>query len=305
MLSENQVREFERNGCLNGGRVLTDAELAELTADLDRVIAHGPEGFPPDAPRPVLFRDLTGGGAGGKDTYGSGDGKTPVWQIVNMWECSPAFERLLYHPKVVKGISQLTRSNDLQIWHDQVQYKPAKAGGSTTWHQDAPLWPTILPMTPVSAWIPFDDADLENGCMWMMPGSHKWGNQMDHLATKQNLKEVADFGEVGAGFVVPADSPIQEAKAIPWPVKRGEVSFHHSVTWHGSPTNKSTRPRRAIAIHYMTGAAYFAGPRGHPIEQFIHIPEGAPMMQAGEHFPIVCRDGVPVKPVKLLSVSVH
>ena len=305
MLSTQQINEFERNGCLNGGRILSDAELAELTAELDRVIDTGPRGFGPSDPKPVLFRDLTGSVDGTKDTYGSGDGKTPVWQIVNMWECSPAFEKLLYHPKVVTGISQLTGMSDLMIWHDQVQYKPAQAGGATSWHQDAPLWPTILPMTPVSAWIPFDDADLDNGCMWMIPGSHKWGNQMEFLRAKQNLKDLQEFGKANEGFNVPADSPVKEAKAIPWPVKKGEVSFHHSLTWHGSPTNKSPRPRRAIAIHYMTGAAYYAGKRGHPMEQFINLPDGAPMIEAGEHFPIVCRNSKPVKPVKLLSLSAH
>jgi phytanoyl-CoA hydroxylase len=301
MLTQAQIDRFDRDGFINGGKVISDADLAELTDELDRIIKTGPEGFRADEPKPVLFRDLTGG----YNATGKGASATPVWQIVNIWESSPAFERLLYHPEVVKGISQLTKMNDLLIWHDQVQYKPALAGGSTTWHQDAPLWPSILPMTPVSAWIPFDDALLDNGCMWMMPGSHKWGNQMPYLGTKGQIKELPAFSTVGEDFTVPAGSEVKQAKAVPWEVRRGEVSFHHSVTWHGSPVNKSPRPRRAIAIHYMTGAAVFAGRRGHPMEQFISLPEGAPMMEAGDHFPIVCRNGVPVKPTRLLSVSVH
>jgi phytanoyl-CoA hydroxylase len=305
MLTQAQIDQFDRDGFLNGGRVLSEANLKELSDELDRIIAKGPNGFAPGENKPVLFRDLTGGVKDTKDTYGSGDGKAPVWQIVNIWETSPAFERLLYHPVIVQGISQLTKMADLMIWHDQVQYKPALAGGSTTWHQDAPLWPTILPMTPVSAWIPFDDADLENGCMWMMPGSHRWGNQMKFLNNKVHLKEKTDFGQAGEGFEVPADSPIKQARAVPWPVKKGELSFHHSLTWHGSPTNKSPRPRRAIAIHYMTGDARYQGKKGHPMEQFIDLPEGAPMAEAGDHFPRVCRNGKPVEPTKLLSVSVH
>jgi ectoine hydroxylase-related dioxygenase (phytanoyl-CoA dioxygenase family) len=42
---------------------------------------------------------------------------------------------------------------------------------------------------------------------------------------------------------------------MPWPVRKGEVSFHHSMTWHGSHENRSDRPRRAIALHFMTGDA--------------------------------------------------
>ena len=160
-----QIDEFHRNGFLNGGRVLSDEELGALSDALDEILTKGPDGFAPGEAQPVSFRDLAGG---------SGVSEHPVWQIVNIWEAAPAWERLIYHPAVVRGISQLTGHADLQVWHDQIQYKPARYGGSTHWHQDAPLWPIIKPMTPVSAWIPLDDATEENGCMWMVPGSHKW-----------------------------------------------------------------------------------------------------------------------------------
>jgi hypothetical protein len=293
MLTQSQIDAFDHDGFLNGGRVLDDKELDELTKDLDRIIATGPTGFKPGEPKPVLFRDLTNISA--DNPYGTG-GSTPVWQIVNIWEASEPFERLLYNPKVVKAITQLTKMNELMIWHDQLQYKPKEAGGATTWHQDAPLWPTIMPMTPVSAWIPFDDADLDNGCMWMVPGSHKWGNNIQYLGQSAgNLKTLDNFNQVGKDFKVPEGAEVKKVEAVPRPVKRGEVSFHHSLTWHGSPVNKSPRPRRAIAIHYMTGEAIYQGKRGHPMEQFISLQAGAPMSQAGPHFPIVCTNGEPVR----------
>ena len=85
----------------------------------------------------------------------------PVWQIVDVWMASPLFEQLIHHPYISTAIGKMTGSRDLQIWHDQVQYKPPRTGGSTAWHQDAPYWPAIEPMTEVSAWIPFDDAERE------------------------------------------------------------------------------------------------------------------------------------------------
>lgn len=39
------------------------------------------------------------------------------------------------------------------------------------WHQDAPYWPIVAPMTEVTAWVALDDADEDNGCMSMVPGS--------------------------------------------------------------------------------------------------------------------------------------
>lgn len=281
MLSAAQIEEFNGHGFLNGGRVLADGELGELSESLDRILEKDPEGFAPDEKRPVLFRNI------------GGDEAHPVWQIVNIWEASPAFERLIYHPAVVRGISQLTGQGELMVWHDQIQYKPANYGGATRWHQDAPLWPIIKPMTPVSAWIPFDDADEENGCMWMVPGSHQWGNQIEFLRTQGQLTQLAEFKNI-AGFTPPPGAQIDKVEPRPWPVKKGEVSFHHSLTWHGSPFNRSPRPRRAIAIHYMTGQARFVASGGHPMKQFVQLEDGAPMALAGEHFPVVCRNGQPV-----------
>jgi phytanoyl-CoA hydroxylase len=290
MLTQEQIDQFHHDGFLNGGRIFADDEVAELSEDLERIMDIGPNGFDEDAPKPVLFRDLA---AGGYETDDRGEGPTPVWQIVNIWEASKAFEKLIYHPAVVGAISQLTGFADLQVWHDQIQYKPDGNGGPTGWHQDAPLWPSIEPMTPVSAWIPFDDAEVENGCMWMVPGSHQWGNQMEYLRGFGNLKRIEEFGNIGEDFEAPEGTEVSEAKAVPRPVMQGEVHFHHSLTWHGSPMNPSPRTRRAIAIHYMTGEARYTG-RAHAMSQFIEIEVGAPMLNAGPHFPSVCKAGEPV-----------
>jgi hypothetical protein len=283
-LTEKQVAQFERDGFLNGGRVLSDAEVNELSTELDRIIAKGPDGFAAGEPKPVLFRDLAKPTGDAYTTAGS----KPVWQIVNIWEASPLFERFVHHPLIVRAVSRLTGFPNLQVWHDQVQYKPADTGGATGWHQDAPLWPSIEPMTPVSAWVPFDDALIENGCMWMVPGSHKWGNQQPYLSEQSNLKTLPEFAQIK-----PADPSLKiEVRACP--VKRGEVHYHHSLTWHGSPENRSPRPRRALAIHYMTSEARYTG-KGHPMQPFIQVQAGEAMRNAGPHFPIVCVNGEPTR----------
>ena len=289
MLTQEQVQQFHRDGFLNAGRILDDEQLAELSSDLDRVITKGPDGFAEDEPRPVSLRDL--------NATGHAVTATPVWQIVNIWEAATSFERLVHHPAIVTSISQLTRFGDLQVWHDQVQYKPAAIGGATGWHQDAPAWPTLQPMTQVSAWIPFDDADLDNGCMWMVPGSWRWGNQREYLASRpqqEGPRTLEEFVRIGEAFTPPGAPRPGQVQARPCPVRRGEVHFHHALTWHGSPANASPRRRRAVAIHYMTGAARYTGDGQHLMERFLDLQPGDPMAKAGPHFPIVCRGGVPV-----------
>jgi hypothetical protein len=258
MLTERQVAEFKANGFLNGGKVLNDEAVETLRAEIMRVIADKDK---PDVPQPVLIRNL------------AGDDSAPVWQIVNIWEASPPFKALLSHPKITEGIAQLTDATELRIWHDQIQYKPPEIGGVNMWHQDAPYWPIIAPMTEVTAWVALDDADESNGCMSMVPGSHLWGNTIDFLHTLESYEAMPDQYEG------------REIRIVRCPVKKGEVHFHHALTWHGSHANTSGRPRRAIALHYMTQETRYVASGKHVMKQFVEVADGE--LMGGGHFPVV------------------
>lgn len=172
-------------------------------------------------------------------------------------------------------------------------------------HQDAPLWPSILPNTMITAWVPMDDVEPANGAMWMLPGSHTWGDQHSSgsiidasTVDGSALAELDGFGDLDlTGFsppVVPGPQPVSTPR--PCPVHRGQVHFHHSLTWHGSPNNSSPDRRRAIGIHYMTGDTFFVESGGHLMQKFVHehgaIGDGGLMLEAGPHFPQVMRHGV-------------
>lgn len=259
MLPIEKVTAFQTNGFVRGARILTDAVVDELRDEIDRIIR---EFDTPGGRKPVLCRNL------------SGNDKSPVWQIVNIWEASDAFHRLINQPTIVEEIAQLTGAEELRIWHDQIQYKPAAKGGVNMWHQDSPLWPVLRPMTQVSAWIALDDVDHDNGCMSMVPGSHKWGDRMATLATWQDYR--AD---------VPADFEGNRVEVRACPVAKGEVHFHHGLTWHGSHANQSGRPRRAIALHYMTGETRYVAEGRHAMKPFVEVADGEIM--GGPHFPKV------------------
>src|SRR5436309_15058324 len=106
VLCEKEVARFNRDGCLVAPGVISDQEIEELRAELDRVIAtHQSGGFKDDEPnKPVMIGNL-----GGK-------ADSVVWQVVNIWEASPAFERLLYLKPVIEALHQLTGEQDLQVW---------------------------------------------------------------------------------------------------------------------------------------------------------------------------------------------
>lgn len=258
MLTDAQVATFEARGYLNGGQLLGDDEVEVLRGELDRVIAQKDRA---DVKQPVSLRNLSRNEA------------APVWQIVNIWEASKPFEALLSHPKILEDMARLTGAKALRIWHDQIQYKPAEIGGVNMWHQDAPLWPILAPMTEVSAWVALDDVDEDNGCMSMVPGSHKWGNRMAFIRTLPNYE------------AMPAEFEGRPVEVVRCPVKKGEVHYHHALTWHGSHANTSNRPRRAIAIHYMTHETRYVASGEHLMKQFVTVADGA--LLTGDRFPLV------------------
>jgi phytanoyl-CoA hydroxylase len=150
-------------------------------------------------------------------------------------------------------------------------------GGPTRWHQDHPLWPIIQPPDLVSAWVALDDATIENGCMWMVPGSHKWGNHQVHLTADDEFKPVHRKPEL-----LPEGAKVE---AVPFEIKKGQVGYHHSLTWHGSPHNRSERKRRAIAVHYMPGYTRYEPNGKHVMGNYIEVKPGE--ILEGPHFPVV------------------
>jgi ectoine hydroxylase-related dioxygenase (phytanoyl-CoA dioxygenase family) len=69
------------------------------------------------------------------------------------------------------------------------------------------------------------------------------------------------------------------------PVKKGEVHYHHSLTWHGSHANTSGRKRRAIALHFMTNETRYVQSGDHCMKPFVEVADGEVMQ--GKHFPLV------------------
>lgn len=258
MFDPDRIKMFERDGYLLGNQVIEPAEADALCREVTRVVD---ERDRDDVPQPVLCRNL-----------GKSDDDF-IWQIVDIWKASEPFARLLRLPKLVEAIHDLLGGAEIRVWHDQIQFKPASKGGVNMWHQDAPLWPILRPMNQVSAWIALDDADEGNGCMSMVPGSHRWGNCMPFLNGLKSFEEM------------PTSFEGHEVQVVPRPVPKGHVHFHHALTWHGSPANRSGRPRRAIAIHFMNEQTCYDATGDHPMKPFVTVEDGRTL--TGKHFPKV------------------
>lgn len=268
-LSDAQIAQFQEQGFLIYGPILTPEETKDLHSALERVL-RGESAKSPEAARNI----------GGSD-------QSVVTQVVNIWEAEPAFAAHLYNDRIVPLAAQLMGTDTVRVWHDQVQVKPPRVGGPTIWHQDHPYWPIIQPADLVSAWVALEDATVENGCMWMVPGSHRWGPYLGPQGGGTIGSRKDDWGPDYDATLIPEGASVTE---VPVPVPAGGVVFHHCRTWHGAPPNHSDRNRPAIAVHYMPGhTRYEPEGRTHLVEHHITVAPGA--ILEGDHFPTVMRDG--------------
>ncbi len=267
MLTSNQLSEFREIGFLHVGRVMSDDEADTLCRRMHAVADGQQEGA-------EAVRNL------------NGDQENIVVQIVNIWQADPLFRQHLYHPEITAMAAELMQAGTVRVWHDQVQYKPPRTGGPTYWHQDHPYWPVIQPADLVSCWVALDDADEENGCMWMVPHSHHFGPYCG--------------GTIGTNTTTWMPAPDQESlssglevNAVPCPVRKGHALFHHCLTWHGARPNRTERGRPAIAVHYMPGWTRYEKEPGkaHLVEHHITVKPGEILQ--GEGFPTVWENGKP------------
>lgn len=266
LLTNSEVDEFQLRGFVRAKeRALGDEEVELLREELDAILEHRKES------EPLLVRNVPS----------SSQEERFFVQLVNVWEVSDPYLEHARHPEITSTVARLCQNTDtLRIWHDQIQYKPPRVGGPTPWHQDFPAWPILQPADLVSAWVALDDAEIDNGCMWMVPGSHRWGTG---ILSGTGPK----FEPLFEPELLPDGVDPDGVKPEPLVVRKGEVAFHHCMTWHGSPSNLTDRPRRAIAVHYMPGYTIYAPRSAHPVEVHVRVQPGEVL--AGEKFPIVYR----------------
>ena len=179
------------------------------------------------------------------------------------------FASMARKPEIVDVIEELLGPN-IKLYHDQLMMKPRFHGTVTDWHQDSPAWPWLIPQMAVSAWVALDDATVENGCMTVIPGSHKWGpvpgEQKDVFLA---IPELAD--------------------PMPVELPAGHCMFHHGHNMHRTGANQTPHRRRGLALHYIPAETKYLGARDedHRIKLEAEQPEGAFrfMLIRGQEFP--------------------
>lgn len=158
----------------------------------------------------------------------------------------PVFDRFSRDPRLGTIASDIGMEKPL-LMQSMYIFKQPHIGGEVVCHQDSTFLYTE-PMSVVGFWFAVQDATLDNGCMWALPGGHRDG-------LKKRFGRAADGGvtmEVLDGSPWPDCTP--ENGYVPLPAKRGTLILLHGLLPHLSGPNRSDRSRHAYTIHVVDGA---------------------------------------------------
>lgn len=221
-LSEEQLTAFEQDGY-----VLADGFLGQDE------IGHVQDCYMETLER-LKREDVLENVQSGEDR----DEDYQVYQIRTAHLRHPIFRMLINDSRLLDMV-QCLLGPDLRIIHYQGIYKPPHTGGEIGWHQDNYYFDVAQNRT-VSVWLALDDATVENGCMWYLPGRHR--ERLEH----EQLWDTAD--KKGFYFAI---RDIDDSGAVPIEVKKGNFAIHHCLMPHRSLKNETAQPRRGIAMHFM------------------------------------------------------
>jgi ectoine hydroxylase-related dioxygenase (phytanoyl-CoA dioxygenase family) len=131
---------------------------------------------------------------------------------------------------------------DLMIWDSRWFVKPARSATFVSWHQDG-VYFRLNPPNVATAWIALSPSTRENGCMQVVPGSHR-GQMLPHQDTDCEANALARGQEI----LIDVDPQ----SVVPLELQPGEISIHHVGTVHGSLPNESDEPRIGLAVRFIT-----------------------------------------------------
>jgi len=228
MLTREQIAFYQTNGYLAVENVIGEELLARARAVVDEFVEKSraviesdgvfdlEPGHSPDAPK---LRRL----------------KEPV-------NHHPIFDEIMRSQKLLDVVEDLIGPG-VRFQASKLNMKSAEFGSPVEWHQDISFYPHTNDDL-LAAGLALDDCTEENGCMLMVPGSHK-GPVLDHHQDG-----------VFVGAIDATRDDVDLSRAVTVPVKAGGMSLHHVRTLHGSALNTSSRPRRLLLFQFTAVDAW-------------------------------------------------
>lgn len=190
----------------------------------------------------------------------------------------PFWVRLVSDDRLL-DIAEIFVGPDIALFASHYISKPPYSGQPVLWHQDGAYWP-LEPMKVVTLWLAVDHSTPENGCLRVIPGSHRG-----------ELHELRQRGDTDSVLGSESAIDVDESQAVDMILAPGDVEVHHPKIMHGSDANTSPRRRCGLTIRYIptstrivTGQQPYASAlllRGEP---GVNVYQPRPLFVPGENF---------------------
>lgn len=128
---------------------------------------------------------------------------------------------------------------DVALFASHYISKPPHSGRPVLWHQDAGYWP-LDPMKVITLWLAVDPSTTANGCLRVVPGSHRHG-----------VHALRDRDDVASVFGNESAVAVEESSAVDLVLDPGDVEIHHPNLLHSSGANTSATRRCGLTIRYI------------------------------------------------------
>lgn len=232
-LSQTQIDQYQSQGFLVIEGFLDSLELADWREQVDEAV----------------HQRLTAPKTEGWDLTNQADPENyyarVFTQCIKLVDTHQGVRRLIFDERIGQMAGELAGVDGIRVWHDQALIKPPY-GNPTGWHLDNPYW-SFSSLNALSIWVALDDATLENGCLYYLPGTHLSG-RTGSVGIGQNL---GDLFRVYPDWL--------EIASVACPCPAGSAVFHNGLTAHGAGANMTNRPRRAMTCAFMPDGSTFNG----------------------------------------------
>ena len=156
-----------------------------------------------------------------------------VRKLMGFVDCDDRFPALAHDPALRGVLSQLMDDEPV-LFQEMALLKPP-GGREKPWHQDCAYFNVHPDTTVIGVWIALEPATLENGCLHVMPGTHREGPTPHFRRRDWQI----------------CDTDVDTGRDVAVPLELGGCLLWHGLTHHGSPSNQSGQSRRALQLHYQ------------------------------------------------------
>jgi phytanoyl-CoA hydroxylase len=264
-LTEEQIEYYQTNGFIVIEDFLSPDELQHWrSAVMEAVNERGGRKMPD--------KDLKIGEDDGINEDADYFGKV-FDQLLNLWQTNNKVKEIMFNEHIGEMAARLAGVEGIRIWHDQALFKRPWAN-PTAWHLDTPFW-SFADKKAISIWVALDDATLENGCLYFIPGSFK--------------ETTYEFKAIGKNMDAVFEVYPQFAKTAPFvaKMKAGSCSFHNGLTIHGAGPNMTPGFRRAMTCAYMPDGNVFNGQKNILPDEYVQTLKVGDPLNNNEQNPLI------------------